>query len=404
MLGKQGWKFLAGMSVLALTSMGGIGCQSLALIPFPGKTAADTQAPAAKSPITLGRPEKTSSSPDPQISTATTWWNTPREETKPQSPSANSGWSPAHRAKEQPNTAVATSGLRPGETITQAKKQDFFPSGPILSEPPVAETPLLPAPRKLTPQTSQGAVIAEAGMGHGVARPAPSELSKVPLPPYIIETPDILIVEAAKGGKPDAPVKGQHLVRPDGTIGLGIYGAVRVSGLTVEQARKAVAAAISPPPPADQIKPEDVNVDVLAYNSKVYYVITDGGGYGEQVYRFPYTGNETVLDAFSLINGLPAVASKKHVWIARRVPEHGGQYSNILPVEWESITRGGTTGTNYQIFPGDRIYVQAQKIIRIDTGISKVLAPIERILGVTLLGSETVNSIRNRGSNTSGLP
>ena len=28
-------------------------------------------------------------------------------------------------------------------------------------------------------------------------------------------------------------------------------------------------------------------VDVLAYNSKRYYVIFDGGGYGEQVYLVP---------------------------------------------------------------------------------------------------------------------
>jgi len=98
------------------------------------------------------------------------------------------------------------------------------------------------------------------------------------------------------------------------------------------------------------------------------------------------------------------VASKKHVWIARRVPDDGGQYGNILPVDWEGITKGGTTGTNYQIFPGDRIYVRAQKIIRIDSSIAKFLAPIERVLGTTLLGSETVNSIRNRGTNVGGVP
>ena len=38
-------------------------------------------------------------------------------------------------------------------------------------------------------------------------------------------------------------------------------------------------------------------VDVIAYNSKNYYVITDGAGYGEQVYPFPVMGSETVLDA-----------------------------------------------------------------------------------------------------------
>ena len=48
-------------------------------------------------------------------------------------------------------------------------------------------------------------------------------------------------------------------------------------------------------------------MDVLAYNSKVYYVITDGGGAGEQVYRIPSNGNETVLDAIAAIEGIVAV-------------------------------------------------------------------------------------------------
>ena len=30
-----------------------------------------------------------------------------------------------------------------------------------------------------------------------------------------------------------------------------------------------------------------VNVDVLGFNSKVFYVILDGGGYGQQVLRLP---------------------------------------------------------------------------------------------------------------------
>ena len=38
-------------------------------------------------------------------------------------------------------------------------------------------------------------------------------------------------------------------------------------------------------------------MDVQGFNSKLYYVILDGGGAGQQVVRLPVTGNETVLDA-----------------------------------------------------------------------------------------------------------
>ncbi|HMP18485.1 MAG TPA: polysaccharide biosynthesis/export family protein, partial [Gemmatales bacterium] len=93
-------------------------------------------------------------------------------------------------------------------------------------------------------------------------------------------------------------IKGEHMVGPDGTIRLGIYGSVFVAGMTLDEARSAIESHLS----AYLQKPE-VSVDVFAYNSKVYYVITDGGGFGEQVIPLPATGNETVLDAMSKVGG-----------------------------------------------------------------------------------------------------
>src|SRR5262249_54717859 len=118
----------------------------------------------------------------------------------------------------------------------------------------------------------------------------------------------------------------------------------------------------------------ELTLDVAAYNSKFYYVITDGAGYGEQVVRFPYTGNETVLDAVSQIQGLPAVASKKKVWAARATPDH--QHPYILPVDWRGIAQRGSAGTNYQLFPGDRVYVDSNPLIRADSRLGQFLAPI----------------------------
>jgi polysaccharide export outer membrane protein len=221
----------------------------------------------------------------------------------------------------------------------------------------------------------------------------PHECATISLPPYIIEPPDILLVESTRSLR-DQPVRGQHLVRPDGTIGLGIYGSAYVAGLTLDQARAVIAHEIGKR--VTDFDPRDLSVDVLAYNSKVYYVITDGGGFGEQVYRLPVTGYETVLDAVAQINGLPPVASKKHIWVARPCAASAcGQM--ILPVNWKAITCDGMPETNYQIFPGDRVYVRADKWISIDSHIAKVLSPVERLLGVTLLGSTTYNSITGRG-------
>jgi polysaccharide export outer membrane protein len=233
----------------------------------------------------------------------------------------------------------------------------------------------------------------------------PTELDKRALPPYQIGPPDILLVEVlSKEGllKNDQPIRGQHLVRPDGSIGLGIYGSVFVGGMTFEQAREAVAAHLRNLPGRNlKVEAKDVNVDCLAFNSQFYYVVTDGGGYGEQVYPFPITGGETVLDALGRINGIPAVGDKCKVWVARRGPGHTGQK---LPVDWNSIAQAGGTETNFQLMPGDRVYVKADHWVSADSWIGKRLAPIDRIFGATLLGSQAVNSIRNRNTSSGSNP
>lgn len=283
--------------------------------------------------------------------------------------------------------------------------------------------------RRLLAVAAMACVAASGCMTHGHKSPGPeplatlavpaavpTELSQVALPPYVIGPPDVLLVEVTTPPKDilnppvtlSLPIGGNHLVQPDGTIDLGVYGSVAVAGLTVDQAKDAVRGHVferlgvlskqtgnkTTPPPDDPNKLLVV-VSVVGYNSKAYFVITDGAGYGEQVYRFPYQGHENVLDALSNINGLPAVGSKAEIWLARRTP-HANTPEQVLPVDYLAITQHAVTQTNYQVLPGDRLYVKAEKAFRVDGYLAKALSPIERLLGVTLLGSSTYNSVTNR--------
>src|SRR5207249_2690520 len=64
-------------------------------------------------------------------------------------------------------------------------------------------------------------------------------------PLYELEPPDILLVQVSEAlGLKGEPLESQHLVRPDGTIGLGHYGSVFVAGMTLDQATDAIAAAL----------------------------------------------------------------------------------------------------------------------------------------------------------------
>jgi polysaccharide export outer membrane protein len=190
-------------------------------------------------------------------------------------------------------------------------------------------------------------------------------------------------------------IRGEHLVRPDGTVNLGKYGRVAVARMTQEMAKAAIEQHLS----QYFLNPE-ISIDIGGFNSSVYYIIFDGGGAAENVSRFPHTGSETVLDAIGLVNGLPAIAAKNRVWIAR---PGDNDTETVLPIDWKAITQRANPKTNYQIQPGDRIYVAADPLIRAETYLSKAIAPVERLLGVVLLGNSTVLQFRSGNQNAFGF-
>jgi polysaccharide export outer membrane protein len=291
----------------------------------------------------------------------------------------------------------------------------------------------------------------EANCDGDPAKMPAKELAKVSLPPYVIEPPDILLIDALRivpkppfriqsfdslqviveGTLLEQPINGIYVVEPGGlldlgpsygkvavggksldeaqdavfrhlkrvlrepqvslTINLGTYGNVYVTGMTLAEAKEAIESQLD-----KFLDAPLVSVDVFSYNSKVYYVITEGAGQGDNVARFPVTGNETVLDAIAQINGLSKLSSKE-IWIARPAPSGIG-CDQVLPVDIDAIMRGGATATNYQLLPGDRVFIAQDPWIAFNGVIEKVTAPFEQILGTTLLGAQTVYTFQ-RGAN-----
>lgn len=177
-------------------------------------------------------------------------------------------------------------------------------------------------------------------------------------PPYRIGPPDILIIEVNRALTMDKQeISGQHLVGPDGAVRLGIYGSVPVAGMTVEEARSAVAQHLATR--IKGIKPDDLFVDMLGYNSKHFYVLAENVDGRDKVSRYLSTGNETVLDALAQVGTLPRLSGKK-IWIRRPSTEGEGK-SKILSVDWSAITRGTSMATNYPILAGDLLVIADNK-------------------------------------------
>jgi polysaccharide export outer membrane protein len=245
------------------------------------------------------------------------------------------------------------------------------------------------------------------GYSYGIVRVAGLALDQVPVAIKLVlksklNDPQVSVALASFRGQ--ASLRGDFMLAQDGTISLGTYGCVPLAGLTLPQARAVLEKHLS-----NWLLNPEVSINVTGYNSKVYYVIFDGAGFGQQIYRFPITGNETVLDAIANLQGLPAVASQRRIWLARPAPMNQGCYT-ILPVNWEVITQAGDTATNWQLFPGDRIYVDGDPWIKCDNTIAKVMAPIERVLGITLLGTSVWSNVHfatqnfNNNNGTAFIP
>jgi polysaccharide export outer membrane protein len=191
-------------------------------------------------------------------------------------------------------------------------------------------------------------------------------------------------------------IRGPHLVQPDGTISLGVYGNVYVDNLTVPEARQVIEHHME-----QYLLNPELAVTVTGFNSKVYYVITELGGLGQQVTRIPIQGKSTVLDAIASVNGLNPVSAEHLIWVARPAPP-GKCGDQILPVDWAGITQRGDPCTNYQLFSGDRLYVKAKQLVVLDNTLARVFAPIERIFGITLLGDSLARQLATPLNSTNG--
>ena len=208
----------------------------------------------------------------------------------------------------------------------------------------------------------------------------------------ILRQPEVSVRLARASGTQQ--ITGQYLVGPDGTVNLRQYGSVHVAGKTIADAADAMKKHLS-----QYFDSPEVAVNVIAYNSKFYYVVTQGAGLGDNIVRVPITGKETVLDALSNVGGISQLSSTK-IWIARPAPG-GFRCEQILPVDYNAIAQGGDEATNYQVMPGDRVMIGEDQIVTTTNVLAKILGPFERLAGAASLGTNTIRGtqILGRGYN-----
>jgi protein involved in polysaccharide export with SLBB domain len=159
----------------------------------------------------------------------------------------------------------------------------------------------------------------------------------------------------------------------------------------VKQAAEALAPEIAGAAPGRPIPPDATDrvfVDVAAYNSMNYFVQGDVTAPG----RLPFTGRETVLDALQFGGGLIPTAEPRDIRLVR--PARGGKPARVFKVDLDAIRDRGDVATNYQIFPGDRVVVGRNEVVKKTIEIDRLSAAIQTVVNSILQESTTLRSLQ----------
>lgn len=184
-----------------------------------------------------------------------------------------------------------------------------------------------------------------------MAAPLPRELQRTVLPAYYVEPGDVLLVQPADLESP-VRLPTDQPVLPDGNIELGRYGRLQVAGKTPEQIEREVQQLIA----SQTANAGPITVRLVGRQSKVFYVFGEVNSPG----AYPLNGRETVLDAIVAAGGLTNSADQGKITYTQPTPP--GSCRVVLPVCYREIVQIGDTSTNYQLAPGDRIFVPSMTL------------------------------------------
>lgn len=203
----------------------------------------------------------------------------------------------------------------------------------------------------------------------------PRENAMAVLPPHALEPGDSILIEPVNLDR-DLRLPADQVVLADGTVDLGPYGRVIVAGRDLEEAESLIEQqiayqirlqeesckqfanqaeqdAIDPPPVPEGCDTIAINVRMLEPVHR-FYVLGEVNAPGS----YPLSGYETVLDAIVTAGGLTSSSNPCKILLAR--PTDPCDCRVTLPVCYREIVQLGNTSSNYQLQPGDRIFVSSR--------------------------------------------
>jgi polysaccharide export outer membrane protein len=206
---------------------------------------------------------------------------------------------------------------------------------------------------------------------------------------HILHPPDEIEVHCAQ--VPEINMQRQQ-VRPDGKVSFESIGEIDAAGKTPSQVANVLMGKILE---LYEIEGENtIDVRVVAFRSKRYYVLGQVGRPGAQV----YTGRDTVLGALALA-GSPTVLA----WVDRIQVVRPSANKNVKPkifeFNYDRAAAHGDATKDVLLEPGDIIYVPPTILAAAAMKIEEFIRPISRAFsGYYIMGGgSTEEAARYRG-------
>ena len=184
---------------------------------------------------------------------------------------------------------------------------------------------------------------------------------------YVVQPPDEIEVNCSK--VPEIHLKRQR-IRPDGKISFESLGEIEAAGKTIAEVSDALRTKVSELYRLQGNQPVDVTI--VAYRSKVFYVLGEVYLPGAKV----YTGRDTLLNALAEAR-TNVMAWKQRIQVIRPSSEEGIK-PKIFEMNFDRLIAHGDTSKNVLLQEGDIIYVPPTPLAAIAQVIEEFARPIGR--------------------------
>jgi polysaccharide export outer membrane protein len=206
---------------------------------------------------------------------------------------------------------------------------------------------------------------------------------------YILHPPDEIEIHCSAA----AEIDGQsQQIRPDGRISFEGVGELYAAGKTPAQIANEIKEKVLDLYQLEGNQPVDVRV--VAFRSKRYYVLGQVGSPGPQV----YTGRDTVLGALALAGSPTVMAWGDRIQVVRPSPVKNVK-PKIFEFNYDKAAAHGDASKDVLLQPGDVIYVPPTILAAVAMKLEEFISPIARAFsGYYIMGGgSTEDAARYRG-------